>query len=114
MLKIGLLGLGAIGSDVIEMAKNEFADRIEIPAVLVRRPRDPAIINRTAITNDFDTFFSKETDLILEVAGHSTVQDYGERILKAGKDFMVTSVGAFTDDTPVSYTHLTLPTTPYV
>ena len=33
MLKIGLLGLGAIGSDVIEMAKNEFADRIEIPAV---------------------------------------------------------------------------------
>ena len=54
MLKIGLLGLGAIGSDVIEMAKNEFADRIEIPAALVRRPRDPATINRTLITNDFD------------------------------------------------------------
>ena len=64
MLKIGLLGLGAIGSDVIEMAKNEFADRIEIPAVLVRRPRDPATINRTVITNDFDAFFSKETDLM--------------------------------------------------
>ena len=99
MLKIGLLGLGAIGSDVIEMAKNEFADRIEIPAVLVRHPRDPATINGTVITNDFDTFFSKETDLILEVAGHSTVQNYGEHILKAGRDFMVTSVGAFTDDT---------------
>ena len=29
MLRIGLLGLGAIGSDVIAMAENEFADRIE-------------------------------------------------------------------------------------
>jgi aspartate dehydrogenase len=98
MLKIGLLGMGAIGSDVIAMTENEFADRIEIPVVLVRRPRDSETSNGIRITNDFETFFSKEIDLVLEVAGHSTVQNYGERILKAGKDLMVTSVGAFTDD----------------
>ena len=64
MLRIGLLGLGAIGSDVIKMAKNEFSDRIEIPAVLVRRPRDPTKNNGTLITNDFDTFFSKENKTV--------------------------------------------------
>jgi predicted dinucleotide-utilizing enzyme len=59
MLRIGLLGLGAIGSDVIAMAENEFADRIEIPAVLVRRPRDPATINRTIDNKRFRYVFLK-------------------------------------------------------
>ncbi|MBH67328.1 MAG: aspartate dehydrogenase [Rhodospirillaceae bacterium] len=99
MLNIGLLGLGAIGSDVLNMVREEFSNQIQIPAVLVKRPRKEKLMGHSLITNDFEEFFSKEQDIVLEVAGHSTVRHYGERILKSGVDLMVTSVGAFTDDT---------------
>jgi aspartate dehydrogenase len=98
MLKLGLLGLGAIGSDVVAMVENEFSDQIKISSILVRRPRDPTPDNKSLITTDFEKFLVNKPKVILEVAGHSTVKDYGERILSSGIDFMVTSVGAFADD----------------
>ena len=98
MLKLGLLGLGAIGSDVVSMVKKDFSDQIDIPAVLVKQPRNRSPNSEPFITNDFEAFFEIEKDVVLEVAGHATVQDYAERILKSGVDLLVTSVGAFTDD----------------
>ena len=98
MLKLGLLGLGAIGSDVVAMVEKKFSDRIKISSILVRRPRDPTPENKSLITTDFEKFLVNKPKVILEVAGHSTVNDYGERILSSGIDFMVTSVGAFADD----------------
>jgi aspartate dehydrogenase len=98
MLKLGLLGAGAIGADVIAMVQEEFAERIAIPAVLVRRNRDYKLDNYPFITNDSNEFFKYDFNVILEGAGHAAVQDYGERILHSGTDLLVTSVGAFTDD----------------
>ena len=65
MLKIGLLGMAGIGTDDNAVAENEFAERIEIPVELVRRPRDSETSNGFRITNDFETFFSKEIELVL-------------------------------------------------
>jgi aspartate dehydrogenase len=98
VLRLGLMGAGAIGEDVIKMVQGEFADRITIPAVLVRNPRDHQPDNQPLITNSFDEFFKHEFDVVLEGAGHAAVIDHAETILRAKIDMIVTSVGAFTDD----------------
>jgi aspartate dehydrogenase len=98
MLKLGLLGAGAIGADVITMVRGEFADRITIPAVLVRRARDSQPDDYPLLTNDFEKFFGHDFDVILEGAGHAAVRDHAERILRAKIDLIVTSIGAFADD----------------
>lgn len=98
MLKLGLMGAGAIGEDVIKMVQGAFADRITIPAVLVRTARELQPDNYPLLTNDFEEFFKHDFDVILEGAGHSAVIDHAERILHANINLIVTSIGAFTDD----------------
>ncbi|MDE0809588.1 MAG: aspartate dehydrogenase, partial [Alphaproteobacteria bacterium] len=80
------MGAGAIGDDVIKMVQGEFADRITIPAVLVRNPRDNQPVNHPFITNDFDAFFKYDFDVVLEGAGHAAVIDHAEKILRAKID----------------------------
>ena len=55
-------------------------------------------LNKSIITTDFDEFIKTKPDVILEVAGHQTIQKYAVEILRSGIDLLVTSVGAFTDD----------------
>ena len=46
MLKLGLIGLGAIGVDVEKMVTEEYEGKIEIPAILVKNPeRTNPLIN---------------------------------------------------------------------
>ena len=99
MLRLGLLGGGAIGNDVIDMVDSQFSDRIKIPAVLVQRPRGRHCNKNSLITHKPAEFFSINYDTILEVAGHSAVKQFAEKILNSGTNLLVTSVGAFTDDT---------------
>jgi len=98
MLKLGLMGLGAIGVDVEKMVSQEYKAEIEIPAILVKNPRADRSLNKSIITTDFDEFIGTKPDVILEVAGHQTIQKYAVEILRSGIDLLVTSVGAFTDD----------------
>jgi aspartate dehydrogenase len=96
-LRLGLIGLGAIGADVVKLAAGELEGRIAIPAALVLRPR-PAPRSGPMVTNDPEAFFAHGFDVVLEGAGHAAVRAYGERVLAGGADLIATSVGAFTDD----------------
>ena len=87
-LRLGLIGYGAIGRHV-EAAKLE---NIELAAILVKRPR-----NDGKLTNDPERFFAQKLDAVAECAGHDAVRAHGQRVLESGADFLVTSVGAFTD-----------------
>ncbi|MBI1777937.1 MAG: aspartate dehydrogenase [Proteobacteria bacterium] len=92
-----MIGLGAIGGQVLDAIESGALPGVSVPAVLVRRPRPPA--NRgPLITNDPERFFAHPFDAVLEGAGHESVRDHGERILDAGADLLVTSVGALADD----------------
>jgi aspartate dehydrogenase len=88
-LKLGLIGYGAIGKH-IEAAR---IDNVELAAVLVKRARKDG-----KITNEPDRFFAVPLDVVAECAGHDAVRAYGQRVFERGADFLVTSVGAFTDD----------------
>ena len=96
MIRIGLLGFGAIGKRVAEAAATGQLEGIKLVTALVRRPR-AAVNERPDITHDPDWFFRYRLDIVIEGAGHQAVRDYAVRVLENGADLYVTSVGAFTD-----------------
>ena len=87
-MKLGLIGYGAIGKHI----EGAGLENIELTAVLVKRPR-----NEGKLTHDPDRFFAHTFDAVAECAGHEAVRAHGQRVLEGGADFLVTSVGAFTD-----------------
>jgi aspartate dehydrogenase len=87
-LKLGLIGYGAIGKHV----KAARLNNIDLASVLVKRPRNDGLL-----TNEPDRFFAHRFDAVAECAGHEAVHAHGQRVLENGADFLVTSVGAFTD-----------------
>ena len=87
-LKLGLIGYGAIGRH-IEAAR---LDDVALLSVLVKRPRTEGLL-----THEPDRFFANAFNAVAECAGHEAVRVYGQRVLEGGADFLVTSVGAFTD-----------------
>ena len=96
--RLGIIGLGAIGQDMLKLCAEDevLRAKLSVPAVLVRRPRSETTPEHTLITNEVEQFFAAGPyDAVLEVAGHATVVDHGERVLSSGADFLVTSVGSF-------------------
>jgi aspartate dehydrogenase len=91
-VRLGMIGYGAIGKHV-EAAG---LANIELVSVLVKRPRNTNG-HEGILTNDPDRFFAHEFDAVAECAGHEAVRTHGQRVLEGGADFLVTSVGAFTD-----------------
>jgi aspartate dehydrogenase len=87
-VRLGLIGYGAIGKHV-EAAGLE---NIELVSVLVKRPRPSG-----KLTHEPERFFAHRFDAVAECAGHEAVRAHGQRVLERGADFLVTSVGAFTD-----------------
>src|SRR5260221_6559434 len=96
-MRLGLIGHGAIAQHVIAVLDMGGLPGGAPPAVLVRRAR-PATAGPREITGDAARFLAHRFDAVLECAGHQAVRDHGERVIEAGADLLVTSVGAFTDD----------------
>lgn len=95
-MRLGLIGLGAIGSEVLAAVDRGELPGLELAAVLVRRPR--TLSSTRLPTADADAFFRERVDAVLECAGHQAVRDHGARALAGGSDLLVTSAGALTDD----------------
>ena len=93
---VGLIGLGAIGVQVLDALEAGTLPGVDIPAVLVRRRRENAR-DGTEVMADPERFFRRKLDAVIECAGHQAVREHGERALASGADLYVTSVGAFTD-----------------
>jgi aspartate dehydrogenase len=92
-----MIGLGAIGGQVMAAIEAGALPGVTVPAVLVRRAR-PKANAAPEVTNDPERFFAHGFDAVLEGAGHESVIAHGERALDAGADLLVTSVGALADD----------------
>jgi len=97
LLRLGLIGCGAIGDEVLAALAGGKLPGIAVPAVLVRRPRRPAARHGVELLSDAERFFAAGFDAVLECAGHEAVAAYGARVLAGGADFIVTSAGALGD-----------------
>ena len=91
-VQLGMIGYGAIGKHVEAALKAGNIENLKLVAALVKRPRNEGIL-----THEPDRFFANKFDAVAECAGHEAVRTYGQRVLEGGADFLVTSVGAFTD-----------------
>jgi aspartate dehydrogenase len=93
-VRVGLIGLGAIGAAVARLARAERDPAIEIVGALVRdraRDRGPDL-PRTVTT--LDALLDARPDVVVEAAGHEALASYGDAVLRAGVDLLIVSVGA--------------------
>lgn len=103
-LRVALIGHGAIGASVAQAIVGSThglrADRIVLVAVLVARRRAVVDDAESAflLTHEAETFFETSFDVCVEVAGQSAVRAHASRVLRSGKPFLCTSIGALTDD----------------
>ncbi len=100
MLKVGVIGCGAIGTEVC-MAIDRGLVNAQLAAVYDRSREScdrllaelggkPAILPPDELISC--------ADLIVECASAQAVHEFGIAVLEGGKDFMVLSAGAFTDN----------------
>jgi aspartate dehydrogenase len=98
-LRVGIIGLGAIGRPLAEAIAAGKAGPVAVAAALVREPaRHAPLGGGTLVTADSAAFLAQPMSLVVEAGGHAAVRKYGEAVLASGRDLMVVSVGAFADE----------------
>ena len=94
-VRVGLLGLGAIGSSVVQLLSERSGPRVV--GGLVRRPGERDNVHDIPIVCSLDELLELRPEVIAEVAGHSALKTYGPAILRSQCDLVVISVGALAD-----------------
>ncbi|VVB94227.1 putative L-aspartate dehydrogenase [uncultured archaeon] len=99
MLKIGVIGCGAIGKEICKAIDSK---RINAQFVGVY---DKTAQNCERLLEELDNKpeilppdeLISRADIVVESASQAAVREFGPRVLETGKDLMVMSVGVFTD-----------------
>jgi aspartate dehydrogenase len=94
-MRVGLIGLGAIGRGVIELLSA--ADGVELVGALVADPAKSRGRGAPPICGSLEQLLDTRPEVIVELAGHAALGCYGPPILRAGIDLIVLSVGALAD-----------------
>lgn len=101
-LKVGLIGHGAIGKIVADAILSSthglLSHRISLAAILVQNPREQQQFGEVLLTADPELFFATPFDVCVECAGQGAVREHAVSCLKSGRNFLMTSIGALTND----------------
>ena len=124
MLRVGLIGLGAIGRQVADGIATGRAGEVELCGILTRRPHTaPSTSLRirespsahaetltgaasrtpprsvTPMLTDFASFLALRPAIVVEAASPEAVTAYAEPVLQTGASLIVSSASALTDAT---------------
>src|SRR5438132_14114895 len=91
-MRVGCIGLGAIGRGVIQLLKAD--DDVELVGAIVGDPRKRRGPEAPPICGTVEDLFERRPEVVVEVAGHDALRCYGPPVLSAGIDLIVVSVGA--------------------
>jgi len=97
-MRLGIIGCGAIGTDVALAA-----DKMEEIEVIYLHDKDrdaeKKLVNKLKKGKiaTMEEFLDK-VDAVFEAASQQAVAEYGEKVLSAGKDLVIMSMGALFDD----------------
>jgi aspartate dehydrogenase len=91
--KVGVIGAGAIGTAVIEVLARGGVEGAELACVVNLQPVPGLGVPQVSVPEAIRT-----CDVIVECAGQVVVSQYAVKILEAGVDLLVSSVGAFADE----------------
>lgn len=103
-MKVGLIGCGAIGTALARMIESGEAGEAELSWVYDLRQeccrrlvaglkKKPRILRRTD-----EVYENKNAAIVVEAASQEAVRQYSLGILRSGKDLVILSVGALSDD----------------
>jgi aspartate dehydrogenase len=94
-MRVGLIGLGAIGQEVVRLAEREAPDRCEFIGAVVRDPAKarPGIAVPMIATRD--ALLAARPEVVIECAGHEGLREHGAAVLRSGTDLIMVSVGIF-------------------
>lgn len=95
-LRVGLIGLGAIGRSLIDLIDRDIASPLVVVGALVR---DVVGHERDAVqaVGSLDELIHLAPDVIAEAAGHSAVRNWGPPCLRASIPLVMLSIGALAD-----------------
>lgn len=97
-MKFGIIGCGAIGTDVaIAADKMEEIERIFLYDIdRGSAEKLSGKVKKSEIRNVED--FLDDVDVVFEAASQKAVNDYAEKVLRSGKDIIIMSIGSLLDD----------------
>ena len=95
-LKIGLIGLGAIGQVLCESLAEEPLQVQVTGALVTARPRAPQASAPPLFTT-LDALLAGAPDMVVECAGASALDAFAEPVLQSGRDLLIASAGALAD-----------------
>jgi aspartate dehydrogenase len=99
---VSMIGFGAIGKGVGNLFDQGKIAGVRLEHILIRDlSRVPGSWRHDPpgqFTVEVDRFLSGRASLVVEAAGHGALSKLGEPVLKAGKDLLVVSVGALSDE----------------
>lgn len=93
MIRVGAIGWGAIGRTLGRVLDARGAS---VVAALVRQRAAPGAGDPPRVTS-VDALLGAGVDVVVECAGHGALREHGARVLAAGRDLLVASVGALAD-----------------
>ncbi|MEZ4570729.1 MAG: aspartate dehydrogenase [Thermomicrobiales bacterium] len=94
-VRVGLIGLGAIGGSVVKRAAEH--DDIELVGAVVRDASRPRPAGSPPVFETLDELLALKPDVVVEVAGHEGLRAHGLAVLRAGCDLYFVAVGALAD-----------------
>lgn len=97
-IRVGVIGLGAIGSRVAADLRAHAVPGAELTAVLVRERKRVASLDGVLVTSS-PSEFADACDLVVEAAGPVALAAYAPILLGAGCDVLIVSMGALAKTT---------------
>jgi aspartate dehydrogenase len=94
-MRVGLIGLGAIGRAVVQLLASEAAREVVVVGALVRDPARPRREVGFPVVGTADALLALDPEIVVEAGGHAALSAHGPAILRAGRDLVAVSVGAF-------------------
>lgn len=96
-----MIGFGAIGAELYRLLQR-WRPEIEVQGALVHAGTAAASSARHAaggptFWTSLDQLLECAPDIVVECAGHQAVDAYGEKVLRAGHDLLLASVGSLAD-----------------
>lgn len=96
-MRVGLIGLGAIGKSVVRLLATEAAEQAVVVGAIVR---DTAWARRSPgfpLVDSAEALLALDPEVVIEAGGHQALAKHGPALLRSGRDLLAVSVGALAD-----------------
>lgn len=100
MKNIAVIGYGALGHILVDAILDKLKEDYRLVGIFDQVLEEKSIAAKgetIPLYETFDALLADDTDIVVEIAGVGAVKEYVVPLLEAGKDVVITSVGALAD-----------------